>query len=404
MPKASSEIAALPVSYRCPMGGQVGDEEHTTPSEFTSANVTVRLLGPIEIEVNGTERVVPGRRQRSVMAFLAMNAGQPVSADRLLDEIWTDNVPDTGIKAVAFQVSKLRSLLEPDRVGEGSLILTTPAGYVLKTGTGVIDVREFDSLINAARGVLATDPRRCQKLLEKALTLWRGRPFADLGDEPFVDPEGRRLEQTHLLARRTMAEARLAQGGDADVVAELEALVAEQPLEEGVVQLLMMALHRSGRTSDALRSYADLRLRLGSELGIEPSGQLKRLEQQFLAGDDDSSVIVETTGSAPESRGNLPTPVSSFVGRTEEINEISELLSTTRLVSLVSFGGLGKTRLAIEVASSLGGTFDDGVWFLDLIPIADERQLADEFVVATGLHNSLDVEPVEYLLSNPSST
>ena len=128
---------------------------------------------------------------------------------------------------------------------------------------------------------MPTDPTASQALMEQGLLLWRGRPFADLGDEAFVEVESRRLEGRHLLARRTLAESRIAQGRYADVIGDLEAMAAEHPLEEAVVQLLMTALHRSGRTADALRAYGDLRMRLGSELGIEPSGQLRQLEQQL---------------------------------------------------------------------------------------------------------------------------
>ncbi len=387
------------VSYLWRMDGLGGADESATSDGHASICLNIRMLGPVQVDVDDVECAVSARRQRAVLAYLALNAGQAVPADRLLEAIWGDNLPQTGVKAVAFQISKLRSLLDPDRAAEGSVIVTSPAGYLLNLGGGSVDVREFEGLIVAARDVLDSDPKQCQELLDKALHLWRGQPFADLGDEAFVDVEIRRLEESRLLARRTLAEARLAQGRNADVVAELETLIEEQPLEEGVVQLLMTALHRSGRTSDALRAYGDLRRRLGSELGIEPSGQLKQLEQQLLIGDGDRSVTVSNVGSPSGTRGNLPSPLSSFIGRTDEIREISELLSTTRLVSLVSFGGVGKTRLAIEVASNLVDSFEDGVWFLDLVPIADERQLADEFIVATGHLNIHDADPVEYLLS-----
>ena len=137
--------------------------------------------------------------------------------------------PDSGVRAVAYQVSKLRSLLEPDRTDEGSLITTTSAGYVLDLESAHVDVNEFDRLVDLARDALPRDPAACQALLEQALLLWRGRPFADLGDEAFVEVESRRLEGRHLLARRTLAESRMAQGRHADVIGELEAMAAEQP-------------------------------------------------------------------------------------------------------------------------------------------------------------------------------
>ncbi len=238
----------------------------------------------MRIEVNGVERRISARRQRAVLACLVLHLGEAVSADRLLEDIWGDAQPDSGVKAVAYQISMLRKLLEPDRVGEGSVITTTPAGYVLNVDRDHVDMHEFDRLVDLAREAVPTDPSAAQALIEQALGLRRGRPFADLDDD-FVEIESRRIEARQFLARTTLAECRLAQGHSADVVGELERMAAEQPLEESVAQLLMTALHRSGRTADGLRVYGELRKRLSAELGIEPSGQLQHLELQLLAGE-----------------------------------------------------------------------------------------------------------------------
>ena len=379
----------------------------TQPSrnDGVATGARVGLLGPVRIEVDGVERSITARRQRAVLACLALHAGEAVSADRLLDDVWGDDTPDSGVRAVAYQVSKLRSLLEPDRTDEGSLITTTSAGYVLDLESAHVDVNEFDRLVDLARDALPRDPAASQALLEQALRLWRGRPFADLGDEAFVEVESRRLEGRHLLARRTLAESRIAQGRHADVIGDLEAMAAEQPFEEAVVELLMTALHQSGRTVDALRAYGELRHRLGSELGIEPSGQLRQLEQQLLNGESGppSTPTPDSSDAACGRVGNLPTPLSSFVGRTDEIREICELLSTTRLVSLLSFGGVGKTRLAIEVAANLTDRFDDGVWFVDLVPLNDGILLANAFIAGVGLPATVNRDPDEYLLSRLST-
>ncbi len=360
----------------------------------------VGVLGPVRIEVSGVERSITARRQRAVLACLVLHAGEAVSADRLLEEVWGDEQPDSGVRAVAYQISKLRDLLEPDRADEGSVITTTSAGYVLNVESDHVDTHEFDRLVDLAREALPTDPVACQALIEQALRLRRGRPFADL-DQVFVEVESRRLEGRHLLARRTLAESGIAQGRPADVVGDLEVMAAEQPLEEAVAQLLMIALHGSGRTADALRVFGDLRRRLGSELGIEPSGQLRQLEQQLLVGESAmlSTSEPEPCAAAPGRVGNLPTPLSSFVGRTDEIREISELLSTTRLVSLLSFGGVGKTRLAIEVAANLTDRFVDGVWFVDLVPITEAILLPDTFIAGVGLPATGNRDPEAYLLS-----
>jgi predicted ATPase/DNA-binding SARP family transcriptional activator len=358
------------------------------------------LLGPLLVEVNGVERVVTARRQRSVLACLAVHAGEAVSADRMLDEVWGEETPGTGVKAVAFQISKIRSLLEPVRDGPGSLLITTSAGYLLDVNPDRVDVHHFDRLVTEARDVLPTDPARSEGLIAGALRLWRGRPFADLADESFAEVAGRHLEAGRLLARHTLAEARIAQGRHTEAIGDLEVIAAEQPLEETAVRLLMLALHRSGRTADALRAYGELRLRLGSELGIEPSRDLQRLEQQLLADEVERPAIsVPEPADGTGTQGNLPTPLSTFVGRTEEIGTISEMLTSKRLVSLVSFGGAGKTRLAIEVARNLADRFDGGAWFVDLVPISEPSPLADTFAAGVGLRATLDGDPAEYLLS-----
>ena len=336
--------------------------------------VRIGVLGPLRLEVDGVERPLTARRQRSVLACLVLHVGEAVSADRLLHDVWGDDLPGSGVKAVAYQILKLRSLLGADG---HSVISTSTAGYRLDLDRQRIDLHVLDGLVDQARAALPSDPHRSEILLDRALRLRRGRPFADV-DDTFVDVEVQRLDGRLILARRTLAEARLAQGRASDVIGDLDALLAEHPLEEAVAGVLMTALERAGRTADALRVYGDLRRQLGAELGIEPSGQLRQLEQRLLTGD---------AGGEPDSPriGNLPTPLSSFVGREDEITEITALLSSARLVSLASFGGVGKTRLAIEVAARLRGRFADGVWFVDLVPISDPVLLPETFVASVGI-------------------
>ena len=186
-----------------------------------------------------------------------------------------------------------------------------------------------------------------------------------------------RLEGRQVLARRTLAEARLAQGRASDVVGDLDVLLAEHPLDEAVAGVLMTALERAGRTADALRVYGDLRRRLGAELGIEPSGQLRQLEQRLLTGDARGEPVAASSGTS-----RRRCPPSSVA---DEIAEITALLSSARLVSLSSFGGAGKTRLAIEVAARLRDRFADGVWFVDLVPISDPVLLPETFVASVGI-------------------
>ena len=212
--------------------------------------IRIGVLGPVRLDMDGVERPLTARRQRAVLACLVLHVGEAVSADRLLHDVWgPDFLPGSGVKAVAYQISKLRGLLG----SHSSAITTTTAGYRLVLDRDRIDAHVADELIDRSREALTVDPQVSEALVERALRLRRGRPFADL-DDVFVDVEVQRLEGRHLLARRTLAEARLAQGRAADVIGDLGALLAEHPLEEAVAAALMTALERSGRPADALAS------------------------------------------------------------------------------------------------------------------------------------------------------
>ncbi|MGI9594558.1 MAG: AfsR/SARP family transcriptional regulator, partial [Acidimicrobiales bacterium] len=406
--------------------------ESTRQSE-ESGGLRIGLLGPLVVEIADRPIPVTAARQRSVLAVLALQVGTSVSAVSLLEAVWGDDLPRTGSRAVAYQISKLRTLLEPDRVGQGSFIATTTDGYRLDLEPDRVDLHRFHRLVGDARTCLNQDPSRSEGLLDGALALWRGRPFADLGDPEFAEAETRRAERHHRLARRTMAEARIAQGRHVDTIVDLEAMVAEQPLEEALVQLLMTALHRAGRTAEALRSFGELRRRLSEELGIEPSRDLRRLEaglltedrpnhrpnggssassgdgrpagdsdpdsDQPLDSDSDSDFDVDSDfGSGLGRRAPVPAALSSFVGRTAEISEIVSLLGSARLVTLSGFGGLGKTRLAQQIAVRSAADFADGVWFVDLTPVADPALLADTLIAAGG-GVSADQEPADLLMA-----
>ncbi len=351
-----------------------------------AGDIHIGVLGPLRLVVGGVERPLTARRQRAVLACLVLHLGEAVSADRLLHDVWGDEIPASGAKAVAYQVLKLRGLLGPDH---SSVLSTTTAGYRLELAPEAIDGCAFDARLDQARALLPADPPAAEALIAQALALTRGRPYADL-DEGFLDAEVRRLDGRHVLARRTLAEARLAQGRAADVIDDLAVLLAEQPLEEAIAALLMVALDRAGRTTDALRVFGDLRRRLGSELGIEPSGELRQLEQRLLMGERGGE-------PARAMSSNLPTPLSSFVGREQEIAEIVGLVSNARLVSLLSFGGVGKTRLAIEVGSRMIDTFANGVRFVDLLRITDPVLLPDALIDGVGIPGTAARDPESHL-------
>jgi len=245
------------------------------------------VLGAIEVVDAGRRLPVASGRQLSLLALLLVHANHVVSADRIIDELWGDEPPESGAKTVAFHVSRLRDALEPgrERGRPNGILATEPAGYVLRVDPACIDAVCAERLAAEGRALIAADPGVARTRLMEALALFRGRPFADVADEPFAQPEIRRLEELRLRATEDRVEADLALGRHADVIDELAALVAEQPLRERLRGQLMVALYRAGRQAEALRTCAEGRQVLADELGIEPGPELQQLEGWILRQD-----------------------------------------------------------------------------------------------------------------------
>jgi DNA-binding SARP family transcriptional activator len=234
-----------------------------------------RLLGPLEVRTGGVPCSLGGTKQRALLARLLLDANRVVSRDRLVDDLWGEDPPKTAIATIQVYVSRWRK-----RLPEGTL-QTHPRGYLLKVEPGSFDLERFARLLDEARGA---EPLRASELLREALALWRGLPLAEFAREPFALVEARRLEELRLEALERRIEADLALGQQKNVVAELEALVADHPHRERLHGLLMLALFRAGRQADALAAYRRARAVL-AELGLEPSVALRQLERQILMQD-----------------------------------------------------------------------------------------------------------------------
>jgi YVTN family beta-propeller protein len=247
------------------------------------ASVEFRVLGPLEVSHNGRMLPLGGAQQRALLAILLLRANQIVSADALVDALWGERPPESFANTVQGYVSRLRKLLSS---GEGQVIRYSPPGYVLQVEAEQVDSHRFERLIlEATQARAKDDPETAGATLREALALWRGAPLADIVLNSFIEPELRRLEELRLTALEEWIEVKLTLDRRADVVPELEALVAEHPLRERLRGALMLALYRSGRQSEALEVYRDGRRRLVEEIGIEPGRDLRELERAILSQD-----------------------------------------------------------------------------------------------------------------------
>jgi DNA-binding SARP family transcriptional activator len=238
-----------------------------------------RLLGPLEVWHDDQAVPVRGAKQRALLALLLLHANQVVSSDRLLDELWGDEPPEARTAALRVRLSQLRKAL--DTGGEGPIVTRAP-GYSIALQPDQLDLRRFERLLEQAAGA---EPAAAAELLREALALWRGPVLADFAFEPFAQAAIGRLEELRLLAVERKVDADLALGRHGELVPELEELVAEHPLREGLRAQLMLALYRAGRQAEALDSYQKARRTLVDELGIEPSPALQELEKAILRQD-----------------------------------------------------------------------------------------------------------------------
>jgi predicted ATPase/DNA-binding SARP family transcriptional activator len=354
--------------------------------------VEIRLLGALEVEANGRSAPLGGLRQKAVLAFLAINANQVVPAERIAEEIWAGEPPPGVQTTLQGYVFHLRKAL----AGTSAAIETRRPGYLLRVDDDEIDVRRCERLISDAADERAHGRAAvAATLLREALDLWRGEPLADFVYETFAQTEIARLTELHLTAIEARIDAELELGHHNQLVAELEALVRSNPLREALRGQLMLALHRSGRSAEALRVYAQGRELLVEELGIDPGPALQRLERSILMQDPE----IDTAAPQPAAieAGNLPAATTSFVGRTHELRAVTSHLSQHRLVTLTGAGGTGKTRLSIECATRLASGYSDGTWIVELAGISDPELVPAALAGALGVADVPDVDLLDGL-------
>jgi len=341
------------------------------------------ILGPVEVTTgDGVPVRVPEARIRALLVDLLAHHGQVVSADRLMEHLWGEAPPARGKAVLRSKVSQLRRVLADAADDDRALITWQAPGYRIDLGAGQLDLVRFEELVGQAA---ESSPRHRAELLSQALELWRGEPLPEIADQGFAAPFVARLTEQRLSAIETRQEALLELGGGPDLIAMLGQQVQDHPLRERLRVAHMRALYRAGRQAEALESFQDYRRLLSDELGLTPGPELMALQQAILRQEPGLS-----PAATAATTGNLPSPATALIGRDELVDEIGDRLTGDSIVTLTGPGGVGKTRLAVEVAGSIRSRYPDGVWFIDLTalpegPSADELlELIAATLEATG--------------------
>ncbi len=356
--------------------------------------VELRILGPLEVlDDEGAPVDVGGPRPRTLLIDLALAQGHPVPADQLLEDVWSgERIPARNNLQV--QVSRLRRVLGEERIA------TRGGGYALDLPRDALDAARFDRLSAEGRAALhAGDAEAAATVLRDALALWRGAALVDFADDAFARPVITRLEESRFTAIEDRVDADLLLGRHAELIGELEALVQEHPLRERLWAQLMTALYRAGRQADALRAYQRARTVLAEQLGIDPGPALRQVEEAVLAQDSAlASPPLPSAGEAARtSSTNLPAATTMIIGREMEIDATATLVRDHRIATIVGPGGVGKTRLAIEVGRRLLAEFEHGVYIADFAPVGDAAGVSNAIAAALGV----EVEFGEGASSNP---
>ena len=347
----------------------------------------LRVLGPVQAVRAGRDVPLGGPKQRAVLALLLVDVGRVVPAGQLIEALWQGRPPTGAAKTLRSYVSRLRTALAPEVA-----VVPRGGGYALAVGPDQVDASRFERLVQAGQGALGLgEAAVAAARFAEAVALWQGRALADVADVQPLALEAARLEELRLVAVEGRAEASIALGLHGEVVGELERLVAEYPVRERLWRLLVLALYRAERQADALATYRRAQAMLAEELGLEPGEELRELAQAVLRQ--------EVAAPRRPERHGLAVPLTSFVGREEEVAALRELVNRVRLVTLTGPGGVGKTRLAAEAAAAMVERFGDGIWLADLAGVSDPELVASRVMESLGVRQAGDLPVLEVLRS-----
>ncbi|MEU4115058.1 BTAD domain-containing putative transcriptional regulator [Kitasatospora sp. NPDC028055] len=367
-----------------------------------------QVLGPVQAWLDGKPLSLGSPQQQAVLTTLLLHSGRPVTTQDLVDALWGDRPPTQAVAALRTYVSRLRSVIEPQREVRrpAELLVSIADGYALRIPGEALDLSVFERLsAEAAAARTSGDKREAHRLFAQALDLFSGRPLTGIPG-PYADAQRLRLAERQVTVAEELCAAALDIGLHAEIVVELNNLTAEHPLRERLRELLMLALYRCGRQAEALGVYTDTRKLLIEELGVEPGVGLSSMHNRILAADPTLTLTTvpapaprEDGPTAPPAPAQLPADVSDFSGRSELVGELSAVLMNATgqavlVTSLAGIGGVGKTTLAVHVAHRVRAEFPDGQLYVDLrgagTSPADPVVVLGDFLHALGVTDSPD--------------
>ena len=351
----------------------------------------IRVLGTVELaRPSGGLTLRHSPRMRLLLARLVVGVGCVVSVDQLAHVLWGDQPPADATSAVHNLVSRLRAIIRASGCDHAVRVVTHPPGYLLEVTGDELDCTRFIQLVDQARERLGETPQAAAALLDEALALWRGPAYAEFAGEEFAQAAAARLEELRLGATTDRIDAALALGRPDEAIGMLEPLLTAHPLWHQPRGQLMLALHRAGRSVEALDTYRQYRNSLADELGLDPPPELRELEAAILRHDH---VVGQAHPARPPT--NLPHQLTELIGRADDVKRVAEAIARARLVTLTGVGGVGKTRLALHVAAELASGYPDGVWLCELAAVGDDA-------VSAVLAGVLDVAPRQATTVTPA--
>ena len=405
-----------------------------SPLTTSSADARIVLLGPVSMTIAEQKVGLGSRLQRGLLAALAARAGEVVPMALIVEGLWGDQPPPTAGATLRAYVSRARAAVGRDR------LVSEDGGFRLDLDPGHVDALAVEGAMPEIRSLADTDLTAAGVAARQQLARWRGDALADLRGLPFADTAAARWHQLRAELRVTAWRASLADGNHAAVLDDLRRSAEAHLEDERVIALHMVALLRDGQHAAALRTFDDLRVRLAETLGADPSNGLRRMHHRVLEHDPgllrgdplaaEADRLTPVPAGAPAAAGavgpaapstawgssNLPTPLTSFIGRTAQLEMAERLLHTGRLLTITGMGGVGKTRMALEAARRQRPRSTDGPWLVELAGVADpadvgcataqalgigcpgEEPLAAMSAALTDRHTTLVVDNCEHVL------